>query len=193
MGDGNKRQLDFAKNKLRVFDQMASMHFKISDEYKAKYTIEDVAEIICSVVLCGLTFFDFDTYLPNLKLNTTLVFGFVSIFLFAFTLIKQALGHKQLCEKHKLAGKMYVKAKFDLKSKIAQWEAQQEISEDIVDFVNTNFTALEDLPQIPEKKFARLKYKHQSKVAFSKFLDAHPNDFWFICKLKFRFTGKKEN
>ena len=54
--------LDIANNKKRIFDQMASMHFRLSDEYKHFACIEDAIEIIVSVALCGITFLDFHEY-----------------------------------------------------------------------------------------------------------------------------------
>jgi len=63
-------------------------------------------------------------------------------------------------------------------------------------YLDDHYSTLNDLPQIPEKHFPRLKHAHQSKVEFSKFLDNHQNDFWLICRIKFRFgidtSSKKE-
>ena len=56
--DNKKAGLDVAYNKKRIFDQMASMHFRLSDEYKRLASIEDAIEIIISVALCGITFLD---------------------------------------------------------------------------------------------------------------------------------------
>lgn len=182
--------LDLAKKKERIFDQTASMHFKLSDEYKRLSNAEDAIEIIISVILCGVTFLDCEKYFYISSNTSTLIIGSSSIFLLAFTLIKQSLGHKQLCEKHMLAGKMYSKAKLDLASKIIEWKNKPVLDDTVLSYLDTHYRTLNDLPQIPEKRFTRLKHAHQSKVAFSKFLDSHPNDFWLICKLKFRFGGE---
>ena len=104
----------------------------------------------------------------------------------AFTLIKQNLGHKELCEKHQLAGKMYAKAKLDLSVKIKEWNLNFVTDDVVLTYLDDHFTALNDMPQIPEKYFASLKHAHQTKVEFSKFLDRHPSDFLWVCKLKFR-------
>lgn len=191
MSDTNHR-LDFAKSKKRIYDQTASMHFCLSDHYKTLSTIEDSFEILISVVLCGLTFFDFQNYFPKSSINSILAIGIVSILLFAFTLIKQRLGHKQLAEKHNLAGKMYSKAKLTLSGKIEEWKESDLPEKEIQDYILNHFQSLNDLPQIPEKKFHKLKHHHQSKVEFSKFLDSHPNDFWIICKIKYRFCFKQK-
>lgn len=180
-----------ANNKRRVFDQCASMHFKLSDEYKYLANIEDALEIVISVILCGVTFLDCETYFHISSEYSTLIIGFVSIFLLAFTLIKQNLGHKQLCEKHLLAGKMYAKSKLDLTTKIAEWSANPQSDIEMLSYLDDHYSTLNDLPQIPDKHFARLKHAHQEKVEFSKFLDNHRNEFWLICKLKFRFCKKK--
>ena len=102
--------MELVNKKKRVLDQMASMHFKLSDEYKRWVTIEDVIEIVISVVLCGITFLDCEKYFGIPSNISGLVVGFISIFLLAFTLVKQGLGHKQLCEKHQL-GYHFGKAK----------------------------------------------------------------------------------
>ena len=181
-----KTILDFANKKKKTFDQMASMHFKLSDTYKLFSTVEDTIEVIISVLLCGITFLDCERYFHISSNTSSLVIGFVSIFLLAFTLIKQNLGHKELCEKHQLAGKMYAKAKLDLATKIKEWDLNPATDETVLAYLVDHYTTLNDLPQIPEKYFAYLKHAHQTKVEFSKFLDRHPNDFLWVCKLKFR-------
>lgn len=178
--------LDFADKKKKGFDQMASMHFKLSDKYKLFSNLEDAIEIVISVLLCGITFIDCERYFHIPSDISSLAIGFVSIFLFAFTLIKQTLGHKELCEKHQLAGKMYAKAKLDLATKITEWSLKPVTDEIVLSYLDDHYTTLNDLPQIPEKHFAYLKHAHQTKVAFSKFLDRHPNDFLWVCRLKFR-------
>ena len=186
-----KTGLDVAKSKKSVFDLMASMHFRLSDEYKYYSSIEDAIDIIVSVLLCGITFLDYQEYFNITIQQPTLIVGLISIFLFAFTLIKQGIGHKQLCEKHQLAGKMYSQAKLDITSKIAEWSTKEVSTKEVLDYINSHFSSLNDLPQIPEKHFNRLKHLHQTKVEMSKFLDSHRNDFWLICKIKFRFCHTK--
>ena len=131
-----KTALDIARNKKRIFDQMASMHFKLSDRYHAFETAEDAVEIIVSVVLCGLTFFDYEKYMGSSPDQITIVIGIVSIFLFAFTLIKQKLAHSQLSEKHKLAGKMYSQAKLDISAKIIDWNLNETTDKYILDYIS---------------------------------------------------------
>lgn len=190
---GTQTAIEMAKTKKRVFDQTASMHFKLSDEYKIKYTVEDALEIIISITLCGVTFLDCEKYFHISEEISTLVMGFATIFLLAFTLVKQRLNHKQLYEKHRLAGKMYVQAKLDIASKLIKWQEDRTETRDtdILDYMDNHFTTLNDLPQIPERHFNRLKHSHQRKVAFSKYLDSHQNDFWLICKIKFRLKMKE--
>lgn len=189
MVDAYSSQIENAKKTLRVIDQTASMHFTLSDTYKRYSKFEDILEILISVILCGLTFLDYEKYF-GLPANTSiLLVGFLSIFLFAYTLIKQALGHKELYERHLLAGKMYVKIKRELRTKIKRWESGEV--EDILGVLDNLTGALEDLIQIPEKKFAKLKHQHQAKVAFSKFLDDNPHKFWLVCRWKFRMKNKK--
>ena len=182
-----KTILDLANKKKKGFDQMASIHFNLSDKYKRFSSIEDAIEIIVSVLLCGVTFLDCEKYFHIPSNISSLIIGFVSIFLLAFTLIKQNLGHKELCEKHQLAGKLYAKAKLDLSARINKWEITAVSDNEVLAYLDDHYTALNDLPQIPEKYFAYLKHAHQTKVEFSKFLDRHPNDFLWVCKLKFRF------
>jgi hypothetical protein len=175
-----------ARNKKRVFDQMASMHFKLSDEYRRWARFEDAIEIAVAVSLCGVTFLNFQNYFNITIENSTLIVGGISIFLLIFIFIKQRIGHRQLSEKHQLAGKLYTKAKLDLTSMINMWITVTVDDSEVLSNIDNRFGTLNDLPQIPEKHFSRLKHAHQSKVAMSKFLDSHPNDFWLLCKLKFR-------
>lgn len=184
--------IEMAENKKRIFDQTASMHFMLSDEYKIKYTVEDAVEIIISILLCGVTFLDYEKYFGITKEDSALVMGLAPIFLLTFTLVKQRMNHKQLYEKHQLAGKMYAQAKLDMVSKLTKWKnsGTEKCDAEILEYMDNHFTALNDLPQIPERHFNRLKHSHQCKVAFSKYLDDHPNDFWLICRIKFRLKKK---
>ena len=181
-----KTTLDLANKKKKDFDQMASMHFRLSDKYKRFSNTEDTVEVVISVLLCGVTFLDCEQYFHISSNTSSLIIGLVSIFLLAFTLIKQNLGHKELCEKHQLAGKMYAKAKLALTAKIKEWDIKSVSDDEVLAYLDDHYAALNDLPQIPEKHFAYLKHAHQTKVEFSRFLDSHPNEFLWVCKLKFR-------
>ena len=183
--------LERAKDRRRVFDQMTSMHFLLSDKYKRLAIMEDVAEICMSVVLCALTFFDFREVIKG---NTTLpvvAIGIISALLFAFTLVKQRLDRKKQSEKHSLAGKLYSRAKIELSNQISMWEASGYTEDEIITYLEKNYIALNDLVQIPEASFARLKHAHQRKVEFSRFLDDHRAEPYFVCRLKFLFGIKR--
>jgi len=189
---GTKTPIEMAENKKRIFDQTASMHFKLSDKYKIKCTVEDIVEIIISITLCGVTFLDREKYFHLSEEISNLVMGFATIFLLAFTLVKQRLNHKQLYEKHQLAGKMYVQAKLDIASKLIKWQDKRTETDDteILEYIDDHFTTLNELPQIPEKYFNRLKHNHLRKVALSKYVDSHQNDPWLICRIKFLLKMK---
>lgn len=189
MGKGNEI-LERAKDRRRVFDQMTSMHFLLSDKYKRLAIMEDVVEICLSVVLCALTFFDFGEVIKG---NTTLpvvTIGIISALLFAFTLVKQRLDRKKQSEKHSLAGKLYSRAKIELSNQISLWEASGYTADEIITYLEKSFLALNDMVQIPEACFARLKHAHQRKVEFSRFLDAHKAEPYIVCRLKFLFGIK---
>ena len=187
----NTRAIEIARKKKDVFDQMASMHFSLSDKYLFLSKVEDAIEILISVALCGVTFLDYEKFLSCKSNWPVFVTGIISIFLLAFTLIKQRLDRKKLSEKHNLAGKMYSRAKLDINAKIIEWEIMGTENEEILQYCNNHFLELNELPQIPEKEFIRQKHSHQSKVEFSKFLDSHKRDCLLICKIKFWF-GKRD-
>lgn len=191
--DKNNMALDAAKKKRRILDQMASMHFKLSDEYKCKSILEDIFEIAISIILCGITFLDWENYFSISDRISSLIMGFISIGLLIFTFYKQIVNHKQLCEKHQLSGKMYAQAKLELSSQLNEWEIKNTNNDEILQYLNSHFDSLNDLPQIPEKYFNRLKHSHQHKVAMSKFLDDHQNDSWFLCQMRFTLRGIKKN
>ena len=188
--NNTKDYLEYAHKKKRVYDQMTSMHFTLSDKYERMSKIEDTIEIILSVLLCGLTFCDFNKLGCEQLKNPTLIIGLTSIILFAFTLVKQRLDHKKHSEQHDLAGKMYAHAKLEVDSKIKAWEFQEVDEFEVFQYFQNNFSELNELVQIPEKEFTKLKHAHQTKVEFSKFLDTHKKDYLWLCKLKFRFGRK---
>ncbi len=191
--DKNNMAFNAAKKKKHILDQMASMHFKLSDEYKLKSVLEDIFEISISIILCGITFLDLENYFSISDRISSLIMGFISIGLLIFTFSKQIVNYKQLCEKHQLSGKMYAQAKLELSSQLNKWEINNTNSDDILEYLNNHFDSLNDLPQIPEKHFNRLKHSHQHKVAMSKFLDDYHDNLWFICQIRFALKGIKKN
>lgn len=58
-------------------------------------------------------------------------------------------------------------------------------------------STVNDLPQIPEKYFAKYKHKHVRKKEFSQFIDRHKASPWLWCKILFLLKGlglyEKEN
>lgn len=85
---------------------------------------------------------------------------------------------------------MYAHAKLEVDSEIKVWELQEIEELEVVQYFQNNFSELNELVQIPEKEFTKLKHAHQTKVEFSKFLDTHKKDYLWLCKLKFRFGRK---
>lgn len=166
-----------AKKKRSIFDQTASMHFKLSDIYHMWSVITDIIEIVFAVALGSVAF-------ANLQ-QLSIIIGIVSSGLFAFTLIKQRLNLKEKSEQHRLAGKAYVNAKLDINTMLLKWNNEATVDE-IADYLLNSFKYLGDVIQIPEKKFAKLKHYHQRKIEFSKYLDDHKSDSWFKCKREFR-------
>ncbi len=163
------------------------MHFKLSDYYKAWNSFFDIAEIFISVCLCGVTFLDFKTYF-KVDFDSQLILGIISIFLLAFTLTKQRLNFKEKSEQHYFAGKMYCSAKIDITNRITQWENYPNPQE-AIEYMRTQYIGLNDLVQIPENKFTRLKHHHQHKADFSKFLDKNKRIPYMICILKYCFLN----
>ena len=77
----------------------------------------------------------------------------------------------------------------EITSKIYEWSINCVSDKYILDYINEHYSSLNELPQIPEKQFNKLKHWHQSKIEMSKFLDEHKNDFWLFCKIKFWFRN----
>ena len=178
---------------LRIYDQMASMHFRLSDKYRNWTVIENIIEIVLSVVLCGCTFLDINKHLVLKRLfgdiDQSLIMGISSIALFAFTLTKQALNHHQRCEQHRSAGKMYSQAKLELRLKKNEWTVNCVEDDIINDYLKQRSLTLNDLPQIPEDKFAKYKHWHVRKIEMSKFVDRHKAAPWCWCQFLFFLKG----
>ena len=86
---------------------------------------------------------------------------------------------------------MLTQAKLDIENKIEQWKIQGIDEPAIFQYIENHYKNLNDLPQIPENEFAKLKHKHQHKIAFSKFLDTHKESCWLCCKIEFLFKSFK--
>lgn len=179
MEDENKlsNYIEEAKKKRNIFDQTASMHFKLSDMYHGWSITFDIIEIVFAVALGSVAF-------ANVQ-QINIIVGVVSSGLFAFTLIKQRLNFKKKSEQHQLAGKAYVNAKLDLNTMLQKWRNEVTVDE-ISDYLIDSYKYLSDVIQIPERHFAKLKHHHQRKVEFSKYLDSHKSDSWLRCKIGFR-------
>ena len=185
--------MERAEKNIRIYDKTASMHFRLADYYRKLSNLENAFEIALSVALCGVTFLDVDKY-PVIKqtlglLDSTLLIGIISITLFAFTLIKQFLNHHQLFEKHNMAGKMFVQANLDLKLKKNEWMDNNTEDGMIGSYLSQLASSLNELPQIPEKKFPKLKHHHVRKVELSKFIDEHKATPWLWCRFLFLLKG----
>ena len=191
--NSNYTALDYAQKKKKNFDQMASMHFCRSDKHRFYKNIEDFIEIVISILLCGLTFLDWKVLFTNSDyLFLTQYFpGFAGIFLFAFTFLVRNWDHSGTSKEHYIAGKMLTQAKLDIESKIEQWKIQEIDESVILQYIENHYNNLNDLPQIPENEFAKLKHEHQRKIEFSKFLDVHKESCWWCCKIKFLFNSIK--
>lgn len=186
---------------LRVYDQMTTMHFSLSEKYHRWTLIEKTIEIVLSVVLCGCTFLDVDKH-EALKrffgsIDLSLIMGGSSIVLFAFTLIKQNINHHQRCEQHRLAGKILAQSKAELRLKQNEWINENTEEAVINAYLDQLASTVNDLPQIPEKYFAKYKHKHVRKKEFSQFIDRHKASPWLWCKILFLLKGlglyEKEN
>ncbi|NMC55917.1 MAG: SLATT domain-containing protein [Eubacteriaceae bacterium] len=182
--------LDFANTKKNIFDMLASMHFKLSDNYNKWNIFFDCIEILIAVLLCGTTFLDISKIFIFNNLNLRIIISFISILLFAFTLIKQRLDFKRRSEYHKIAGKLYVNAKNDLSQNMNIWRNSNTEDTNIMEYINNTYKNLNELIQIPESKFHKLKHYHQYKVEFSKFLDNNKTKPWLLCKILFFFNIK---
>lgn len=183
-GDENRRrEMKEFRNKANM---LASIHSKLSDSYRKRYTILNSILLFISVVLVGLTFVSEQFVQSTVGVAPDLLrwlLGITSILNFSGILLLSQWKWQERATEHREAVRFY----FQIVNRIRQWlESDVDITEDIIDEIRTDYSKTQSLPKIPDSEFLPLKQWHLQKIAVSRELDKHP--FESIRSIKKRLT-----
>lgn len=155
---------------------LASVHSILSDEYHLWFIIISSVLLLNSTVLVGLTFISESFVQSSTGISPdTLkwVAGIISILNFGGILLLSKWDLQGKAVAHRLAVRFY----FANMNKIRRWlDSGEEISDDFIEEVRTEYSRTQTLPKIPDSRFLKLKQRHLRKTAISRELDKSPFD-----------------
>jgi hypothetical protein len=155
-------------------DMLASIHSHLSDRYSTSYTIITSVLLVISTLLVGLTFVSDQFIQVGLGINADSlkwIVGIVSILNFSGVMLLAEWKFQDKSAQHREAVRFY----FGIVNRIRRLlDTKQEITEDIIEEIRTEYGRTQGLPKIPDSRFLKLKQWHLQKVAISRELSNHP-------------------
>ncbi len=174
----------------RVSDMLVSMHSMLRDEYSRKSTFVDCSLFGSSIILVALVFMDPLLLLGWLPLSATasrILLGVFALLTFFISLVIYRVDWKSKSELHKYAAELYSNIKLECQEILATFEIAFDID---IQRLLIRYKYLGQIcAAIPESSFLRLKNKHKTKVAISKYLDDNPGVCLWLFKLKLWFVN----
>jgi hypothetical protein len=170
----------------RVLKQTLSMHSDLRDEFMLKSRVAEIVILVCSVILCSVTFASDDFYhtLGIVPGQGRVVMGIASVAVFAFSLALIVLSWNREAAQHAEAAKRWsdVLQRFRAtRLEDKSWPSQvwAELSE-------LYWQADKFSVDIPGRRFNALKARYLRKVLISRLKSKHPGAPRFILWLLIR-------
>ena len=166
--------MDHLARQRRVVDMMLTMHSVLRDRYQCRAAVFDVAVLVLSTFICGVTFAS-DAVLMKLGLppgTGTFSVGLAGIALFALSVVSMQVGWKEQSGAHDRACQVLARLKGQLRGAEVPIEAERFAAE------------LSDLVPIPDGQFIKLKARHARKVGLSKALGRFPASPLWVIRLR---------
>lgn len=188
----NEQQIEIIKIDDELVTLLQVMHAKLRDRYRLIEEIYDVINIIISIILCVLTFYDQSSISSN-KIITMI--GYLAIILFIFSLIKQRLNFKEKYAKHAEASNLLLRLKYEIRDTLFIIErTSQEVSDEkIIQLRKKLANTKSSIIEISDHQYLRLKKYFHKKRAYSSFLESEKSSFWLTSKFKFFFAYRNVN
>lgn len=179
------------KRILRLANQQASMHGWLSDYYGRWNAALTYASLSIAVVLLALVFAsDFVQRTTDISADafqwTT---GIAAIINFLLTLGGLAWRPAAKAASHRQAVGHYTKAKYEVGR---QLDSNEAITVESVRQIEERYLDTRDLPNIPDRRFLKLKRWHLEKVAVSRELDDNPHESIRSIKRRLRRAGRNK-
>ena len=162
----------------RVVNQLLSMHSMLRDEYARRAFFLNTAQIGVSLPLCAFSFVD-DRVLRTLGADPSVsrvVVGSAALALLLLAITEFRVDWRGVAARHSDAVTRLARLKAQYRSAQAR-----DVSGEEERLTGEYVATMELLPAVPERRFNRLKARHQFKVALSRQIDANPLAFqWFL-------------
>ena len=173
----------------RVSDMLVSMHSVLRDEYARKSTVVDCSLFGSSIILVALVFMDplLLGWLPLSATASRILLGVFALLTFFISLVIYRVDWKSKSELHKHAAATYSNIKLECQEILATFETASDID---IQRLLIRYRYLGQICiAIPDSSFLRLKNKHKTKVAISKYLDDNPGTYLWLLKMRILFVN----
>lgn len=184
--EGQKNELERIR---RVSDMLVSMHSILRDEYSRKSIVVDCSLFGSSIILVALVFVDplLLGWLPLSATASRILLGVFALVIFFISLVIFRVDWKSRSELHKYAAEMYSNIKLESQEILATFESASDVD---IQRLLIRYKYLGQIcVAIPDSSFLRLKNKHKTKVAISKYLDDNPGASLWVLRLRILFAG----
>ena len=166
---------------------MASMHAMIYESKIRKSNVITAFQIVSAVITTALIFYTYSETLVDKSIWAGATLTSIISTILSFYVPKSL--NTGSVEEYLRAISVCSTVKSRIESALCR---NQELDLDeynqLVDYIEKQFNTL---PKIPDSKFNHLKYKHNRKVMFSRYLDDHSNYPYLLCKIRFILSSIK--
>jgi hypothetical protein len=170
----------------RVLKQTLSMHSDLRDEFMLKSRVAEIVILVCSAILCSVTFASDDFYrsLGMVPEQGRVVTGIASVAAFAFSLALIVLGWNREAAQHAEAAKRWsdVLERF----RATRLEDMSWPSQVWAELSGLYWQADKFSVDIPGRRFNALKAQYLRKVLISRLKSKYPGAPRFILWLLIR-------
>jgi hypothetical protein len=176
---------------LRLANQQASMHGGLSDYYGRWSAAITFCSLLLAVILLALVFAsDFVQRTTPISADAfQWATGIAAIVNFLFTLWALAWRPASKAAGHRQGVVHYTKAKYEVGRRL---DSDEAITAEAVRQIEERYLDTRDLPNIPDRRFLKLKRRHLEKVAVSKELDKNPHESIFSIRRRLRRSRQNE-
>lgn len=158
-------------DRVRLYDQMCTMHSMMRDRFARRARVLDVTLLIASGCVAAVTFVgnDIVSFLGFTETGAKVLLGAASTLVFITGLAVSRVDWKAAAERHSRASATFADLKARARSLATPDNGCDEAQAQ--EFLRQAATIVGTLPEIPEAQFLRLKAAHLRKVALSRLLD----------------------
>ncbi len=170
--EAQRRARDEFDRQRRLVDQLTTMHSRLRDRYHLQGTVVTCLILVASVIASAFAFAGGGTQvsIASISAERSTWLGWFAVAVFSLTLIDLVVDRRKSARTHSDAVRQLAALK-------SEYRRPLPIGEEIVEGKTTSerYQAIMDaLPAIPDRQFNRLKAKHLTKVAVSKYLSDYP-------------------